>query len=66
MNKSAGELDQPLVESVTRGVALGQPELLENVVGFIKELLVEALEITKVMRIVRFALTGCNQRSDFF
>jgi len=66
MNKSAGELDQPLVESVTSGVALGEPKLFEHIVRFIKELLVEALEITKVVRIVRFVLAGRDERSDFF
>ena len=51
MNKSAGDLDQALIESVTRGVALGQPKLLEHIVRFIKELLIEALEVTEIVRV---------------
>ena len=66
MNKSAGELDQALIESVTRGVALGQPKLLEHIVRFIKELLIEALEVTQIVRIVRLASARSDQRRDFF
>lgn len=66
MHKSSSELDQAFVESVARGVPPCEPKLLKHIMRFIKELLVEALEITEVVRIVRFALAGCDQRGDFF
>ena len=56
VDECARELNEAFVERVVRTLALRQPELFKHVVGFIEELLVEAVEITKVMGIVTLAL----------
>ena len=66
MDKCAGELDEAFVESIVCCVPLGKPKLLQNVVRFIKELLIEALEVTQIVRIVRLASARSDQRRDFF
>ena len=51
VHEGAGELDQAFVEMIVLLAALWKPEFLEHVVGFVKELLIEALEIAEVMRV---------------
>jgi len=60
------ELDETFVEQVIRLTALCKPEFFQNVMRFVKELLVEALEIAEVVRIARFTLASCDQRRNFF
>ena len=64
MNECARELDEALVERVVRSLPLGQPEFFEDIMGLIEELLVEAAEITDVMRIVTLALAFFDQLGD--
>lgn len=65
MDKCAGKLDESLVKPVIGRIAPSQPKLFENVVRFIEELAVEALEIAKVMRVVRLSAAAFNQRRYF-
>src|SRR5437868_2062023 len=69
MDKRAGELDQAFVEKIVALAALAEPEFFEHVVRFVKELLVEALEITKVMRVplaTAQAVDHCCNADRFF
>ena len=49
VNESAGKLNQAFVKKIVCLATLAEPELFENIMGFVKELLVEALEIAKIM-----------------
>src|SRR5439155_20129345 len=48
MHKGAGQLDESFVKRAVRAVAIRQPELLQNIMGFVKQTLIETLEVTKV------------------
>jgi len=65
MDESAGELDEAFVEAVIRCPPLGQPKLLEDIVGFVEPLAIEAFEVAEVMRINSFSTTTFDQGSDF-
>jgi hypothetical protein len=51
MDECAGKLDEALIKCGGRVAAVGQPEFLEDFVGFVEQLVVEALEEGKVMGI---------------
>jgi len=58
MDKSPGQLDEPLVESVIGSLAsILEPEMFQNIMCFIIVPGIEALEITEIARIeVRFLI----------
>src|SRR6267154_731217 len=51
MNKGARQLNQPFVKGIIRTFTLRQPDFFQHVMGFIKQLLIEAFEITQVVGI---------------
>ena len=51
MNERACQLDQPLIEEIIGLAPLFQPQLLEDVMGFIKSLVIEIFKIAQVMSI---------------
>src|SRR4051812_1890098 len=64
MNKRARELDQPFVESIIGTPALPEPKFFEDIVRFIKKLLIETGKITEVMRVLALALAALDQRGN--
>ena len=57
MNKSTGELDQTLVIKPI-AVPAFQPELLENIVGFVIVPSIEAFEVSRIAGVVAGASWG--------
>jgi hypothetical protein len=51
VDESARELNQAFVEGVVRLPALSQPEFFQDIVGFIKKLAIETLEVPEIMRV---------------
>lgn len=51
VNKGAGQLDQTLVKGAIRAVFVLKPQMLQHFMGLVKQLAVETLEITEVMRV---------------
>ena len=51
VDKGAGELNEAFVKQVVMLAALAEPEFLKDVVRFVEELAIEALEIAEVMRV---------------
>ena len=51
MHKRPGQLDQPLVKRAVRPVPVLKPEMLQHVMGLIKLLAIETVEIAEIMRI---------------
>ena len=65
MNKSPGELNQALVEQTIGCVPIGQPELLENLVGLVEQLPIKALDKRyQVPGVVLIATSGSDQLAD--
>lgn len=51
MHEGAGQLDEPFVERPVRPQFIGQPEVFQDIMGFVKELVVETVKIARVMRV---------------
>ena len=51
MDESACQLDESFVERMAGSAPLFEPEILEDIVGFVKEAVVKALEISKIARV---------------
>jgi hypothetical protein len=64
MHKSARELDKSLVELVIRGALILEPEFFENVMGFEKELFIEAAKVPDVLGRVDLSLATDKQGGD--
>src|SRR5256885_12568306 len=64
VNEGAGQLDQPFIERAFGPMPRRQPELLQDFVSFIEELLVEALEITQIVWIQAAPLPLSDDRGD--
>jgi aspartyl-tRNA(Asn)/glutamyl-tRNA(Gln) amidotransferase subunit C len=64
VHKGAGELDQALEEIRIGPLPIFEPELLEHVVRFVEQPAVEALEVTKVMRVQIAAPAGLDQSGN--
>jgi hypothetical protein len=64
VDERPGELDEALVEPVIGAASAGEPQLLQNIVGFVEEPSVEALEVTEVMGIHPLALALFDEARD--
>lgn len=51
MDEGAGQLNQPLVKEAIRTVPVAKPKMFQYLVGFVKKLLVETMEIAEIMRV---------------
>ena len=51
MDEGAGQLNQPLVKGAIRAVLVAEPKMFQYLVGLVKKLMVETMEIAKIMRI---------------
>ena len=65
VNESAGELYQPLVERTVWTFLLWQPHFLQNIVGLVKKLPIEAVEVRQVMRVEIASLKLFDDDRDF-
>ena len=61
MNKGPGQLDQPFVERIIRSLIVGQPQLFQYIMGFVKQATVEAFKVTEVVRVQFTPSTALNQ-----
>jgi hypothetical protein len=64
MDEGAGELNEAFVKEIVRLTPLRQPQLLEDIVRLIKELLIKALEIPQIMRVHVLPAQTLNHGSD--
>src|ERR1044071_6475574 len=64
VNESAGQLNQALVKIAVRSFLLRQPHFFKDIVRFVKELAVEAIEVSQVMGIKSLAAKSFNHRGD--
>ena len=51
VDESACQLNQAFVEGIVRLAPLSQPEFFQDIVGFIKKLAIETLEVPEIMRV---------------
>lgn len=65
MNKRTGQLNEALVKGMIRAVPVRQPERFENIMRLVKEALIEALEITKIMRVQILPAAVFDESRDF-
>src|SRR5207249_7479532 len=59
-----GKLDETLVEGIVGAAPLGEPQLFEHVVRFVKQPPVEALEVAQVAGVQVTALAALDQRGN--
>lgn len=65
MNEGSGELNQSFIKIGFGAFSVDKPEFLQNIVGFVVELLIEAFEIAEVVWIVvRISSTVGNEGGD--
>jgi len=64
MHEGPRQLDQSFVKFVIGAFAVVQPEFLEDIVRFVKQLPVETFKITEIMGIERMTPALFNQFSD--
>ena len=64
VNESAGQLNQALIECPLGPPPRREPELLQHFVSFIEKLLIEAFEITQVVRVEAVALATSDDSGD--
>ncbi len=57
MNERAGELDQTLIEGIVGAVAVNEPEVFKDFVGFEIAALIEADEEAEIMGLETLAMT---------
>jgi hypothetical protein len=65
MNESAGELDEAFVEGAFASFTDGEPEMLKNVVGLVKELAVEIIKVGGKVGIEALAVKVGDHGGDF-
>ncbi len=65
VDEGAGELDEAFVEGAFGSFADGEPEVFKDVVGFVKELAVEVIEVGGEVGIDGAALMMGNHGGDF-
>ena len=65
VNIRACQLDQTFVKIPIRPGLVCEPEFFQNIVGFVKFLAVEAIEITQVMRVASAPGKSRNPFGDF-
>ena len=66
MDERAGQLNQPLVKRAVRAVLVAEPEMFQHLVGLVKKLLVETMEIAEIMRIQFLPVMIGNHFGDAF
>jgi hypothetical protein len=64
MHKGAGQLDEALVKIAIGTVFIRKPQILKDIVRLIKELAVEAVEITEVMGSEFLSLKRFNHQDN--
>jgi len=64
MHEGACELDESFVKISVRAVLVRQPQIFEHVVRFVKKLAIEAIKITKIMRVESPTLKGFDHDGD--
>jgi len=66
MDECAGQLNQPLVKGAIRAVLVTKPKMFQYLVGFVKKLLVETMEIAEIMRVQFLPVMIGNHFGDAF
>ena len=64
MDKRARELNESFVKRPVGPLAIGQPKLFQDIVRFVKQTQVKALEVTEVVRVELFSAARFDQGGD--
>src|SRR6516162_7957600 len=51
VHERTGQLNQAFIKGAVRAVLVAEPEMFQHLMGFVEKLLVEAMEITEIMRV---------------
>ena len=66
MHERAGQLNEPFEKRAVRAVLVVEPQMFQHLVGLVKKLFVETMEITEIMRVEWFIVESLNHRGDAF
>ena len=64
MDKRARQLDQPLEKISARPFPVRQPKLLQDIMRLVKQLTVETLEVTQIVRVQLLSAKLFDHRRD--
>jgi hypothetical protein len=60
MHEGARKLDEALIKRAVGAVLVGKPKIFEYVMGFIKKLVVEAMEVAGIVRVHSMPMMGLD------